>query len=315
MTGAIDKTTVGKPLSSAAAREAWMEDRYFKYRGCAPDADNPRRMAGNPKLPVGAHHAPDAWEAESQKARREREAAVTEVCLDCPVMVLCDAYASSVTPEGRLAEPDGVWGGRTGLERHKALIRSRSAAPPAPDRRFHTAQKTAVLRAFAVCWDPYEVAAAADRIVRELEGPGSAGMDLRTVNWQRSNLTTLLGLPHTASRAQFLDAAGSRGLLEGVVVVADDGSVLAVPPPTRMPDRAPAARPDAGPVRVALMPSAPVASVALAAPAVPYEPVRIPAPRRDRFTDIVGQLALWEAELELADVHPLFPAAPLEAAA
>lgn len=317
MTGAIGKTTAGKPLSSAAAREAWLEDRYFKYRGCAPDADNPLRMAGNPDLPVGAHHAPDAWESESQRERREREAAVTEVCLDCPVMVLCDAYASSVTPEGKLAEPDGVWGGRTGLERHKALIRSRSAAPPAPDRRFHTAQKMAVLRAFAVCWDPYEVAADADRIVRELEGATSAGMDLRTANWQRSNLTTLLGLPPTASRAQFLAAAGARGLLEGVAVVADDGSVPAVPPPTRMPDRAaPAAGPVAEVCQAAPVPLALASPPAPAAvPVGPYEPVRVPAPRRDRFTDIVGQLALWEAELELADVHPLFPAAPLEAAA
>ncbi len=42
------------------------------------------------------------------------------------------------------------------------------------------------------------------------------------------------------------------------------------------------------------------------AEAGPYEPTRVPAPRRDRFTDIVGQLALWEAGL--ADVHRLFPA-------
>lgn len=65
-------------------------------------------MAGNPDLHVGAHHGPDAWKPEGQKARVAREDAAIEVCLSCPVMAACDAYASSVTGEGKLAEPDGV---------------------------------------------------------------------------------------------------------------------------------------------------------------------------------------------------------------
>lgn len=303
MTGATSKPT----LSVAAARRAWEEHPYFRYRGCASDPDNPHRMAGNPELPVGAHHAPDVDGGEGQKERRAREDAAIEVCLNCPVMVQCDAYANSVTAEGKLAEPDGVWGGRTALERHKALIKARHAAPPAPDRRFHTPQKEAVLRALAVCWDPYEVAS-------------RAGVDVRTANWQRSSLTTLLGLPRTASRAQLLAAAGERGLLEGVDVVADDGTVPAVPPPTRMPDPEPAV--DPAPVESSVPRPTPLAAApergeprVSRAQAEPYEPVRVPSPRRGRFADVDGQLALWEAELEepvLATVHVLYPAAGTE---
>jgi len=286
MTGTASKST----LSVVAAREAWEGHRFFRYRGCAGLPDDPHRMAGNPELPLGAHHAPDVDGGEGQKERRAREDAAIEVCLNCPVMVQCDAYANSVTAEGKLAEPDGVWGGRTALERHKALIRARHAAPPAPDRRFHTPQKEAVLRALASVWDPYDVARA-------------AGVDVRTANWQRSNLTTLLGLPRTATRAQLLAAAAERGLLEGVDVVADDGTVPAVPPPTRMP-----VQPEPGPVVVASLPVLPQPG--------PYEPTRgVPRPRRGRFADVDGQLSLWEAELEepvLATVHVLYPAADAE---
>jgi Transcription factor WhiB len=211
--------------SSQVLYREWLEHRHFRYRGCAPDADDPRRMAGNPDLPVGAHHGPDAFVAEGQRERLAREAAAVEVCLSCPVMVQCDAYASSVVTGGdgtaRLAQPDGVWGGRRALERHRAFIAARHAAVAAPDRRFATRQKRAVLRALAGAWDPFEVAAA-------------AGMDVRTANWQRSRLVQLLGLPKDVSRMGALAAARERGLLEGVVVVADDGSVPAVPPPTKL---------------------------------------------------------------------------------
>ena len=60
-------------LSVGAAREAWVEHRFFKYRGCAGHPDDPQRMAGNPELLVGAHHGPDAFTAEGQKERRARE--------------------------------------------------------------------------------------------------------------------------------------------------------------------------------------------------------------------------------------------------
>ncbi|MFJ4473192.1 WhiB family transcriptional regulator [Streptomyces sp. NPDC089424] len=235
MTGATSSKQ--KPLSVEAARTAWVEHPHFKYRGCAPDSDNPQRMAGNPDLHVGAHHEPDAWAPETQRERRAREGAAVEVCLSCPVMVLCDAYANSITPEGKLAEERGVWGGRTGLERGRALIRARHALPAAPANRFETPQKRAVLRALAVVWDPFEVAAAAEVELRRWSAAEGrvfdCRMDVRTANWQRSSLVRLLGLPKTASRAQLLEAAAGRGLLDGVRVVADDGSVPAVPPPTK----------------------------------------------------------------------------------
>ena len=248
------------------AYEAWTEHRYFAYRGCAPDADDPRRAAGNPELSLDAWLGEDRDGAEPAKERAAREAAAIEVCLNCPVMVQCDAYASSVTPRGALAEPVGIRGGRRALERHRAFIATRhEVVGAASDDALRTEQKLGVLRALAVHRTPEAVAAA-------------AGMDVRTANWQRSRLTTQLGLPASASREEVLGAAVGRGLLDAAEVS---------PPPSRLPSL-----------------------------------------RRDRFSDVKGQLALWEAELadadliQLADVHPLpvapvFPesASPLEAAA
>jgi hypothetical protein len=276
---------------SIALRKAWEEHPRFRYRGCAPDVDEPLRAAGNLDLSLDAWSGVDREGSEPQKEREARQAAAIDVCFGCAVMVQCAAYANSITADGRLAEPDGIWGGETALARHKALIAARHAAPAAPDRRFATPQKRAVLAAFASVWDPYEVAE-------------RAGVDVRTANWQRSNLVTLLGLPRTASRGQLLAAAAERGLLEDVAVVADDGTVPAVPPPTRMPTP-----PEPVTESVAAVePAATGARSVLPEPG-PYEPTRVPRPRRDRFTDIDGQLALWEAELtDLAPVHDLFPA-------
>ncbi|QLJ06772.1 WhiB family transcriptional regulator (plasmid) [Streptomyces sp. NEAU-sy36] len=221
--------------TSEQLRRAWVEHPHFRYRGCAPDPDDPLRMVGDPGLHVGAHHGPDAFAPEGQKERRAREERAIEVCLNCPVMVQCDRYASSVTPDGRLAEPEGVWGGRRSLERHKALIQARVAVTAAPDSAFQTEQKQAVLAALARCWEPLAVAAA-------------AGMDVRTANWQRSQLVRLLGLPKTVSRMRVLAAARERGLLDGVRVMPDDGTVPALAPPTKLP--APAQAPAAGGVVV-----------------------------------------------------------------
>jgi hypothetical protein len=272
---------------SIALRQAWEEHPRYRYRGCAPDVDEPLRAAGNLDLTLDAWSGVDREGSEPQKEREARQAAAIDVCFGCAVMVQCAAYANSITADGKLAEPEGIWGGDTALARHKALIKARHAAPAAPDRRFATPQKQAVLRAFAGVWDPYEVAAA-------------AGVDVRTANWQRSNLTTLLGLPRTASRGQLLAAAAERGLLEDVAVVADDGTVPAVPPPTRMPT-------PPEPVTETAVESAATGTRTVLPEPGPYEPTRVPRPRRDRFTDIDGQLALWEAELtDLAPVHDLF---------
>jgi hypothetical protein len=282
--------------SSEQLRTEWLEHRHFRYRGCAPDADDPKRMAGNPDLPVGAHHGPDAFQAEGQRERTAREAAAVEVCLSCPVMVQCDAYASSVVwvnGAPRLAEPDGVWGGRRSLERHKALIAARLEASAAPDRRFRTPQKQAVLRALAGAWDPFEVAAA-------------AGMDVRTANWQRTRLVHLLGLPKDVTRMRALETARERGLLEGMEVRADDGTVPAVPPPTKLSAAADTSGPSDGPHLEVSPCEETTAHSGLA---------RRTRRRRGRVVVMPGQLSFDDA-LTPACVVPLFPASsPRKAAA
>ena len=209
---------------SKALKKAWVEHPHFRYRGCAPDVDMPGRAAGDTSLSLDAWHGEDRDGSEPQRERLAREAAAVEVCVGCPVMVACDAYASSVVSEGgkaRLAEPDGIWGGRLALERHRAFIKRRhEIAVPAPKRLMQTPQKLRVLEALAVHVTPEAVAQA-------------AAVDVRTANWQRSRHVTQLNLDkESATRAQLLAAAVERGLLDASVVVADDGSVPAVPPPS-----------------------------------------------------------------------------------
>jgi hypothetical protein len=215
-------------MTGATLNEAyleWTEHRFFRYRGCAPDPENPRRAAGNPALSLDAWMGEDRDGSEPQADRARRERAAVEVCLNCPVMVACDRYANSVGRDGKLVEPTGIRGGRTALERHKALIAARQGQPavvpkPAPDRQLDTPQKRAILAALAVCWEPVEVMVRAEM------------PDVRTANWQRSALVRLLGLPKTATRMQVLEAARARGRLDGIAVVVDDGSVPAIPPAT-----------------------------------------------------------------------------------
>jgi hypothetical protein len=287
--------TTAKPQSAAATRTAWVEHRFFKYRGCAPDPANPRVLAADPDLPVDTHHPADRDGAEPQPARTAREDTAIELCLNCPVMVQCDTYANTITPDGKLTEPEGIWGGRRALERHRAFIQTRhQVAAAAPDARFQTRQKQAILRALAQHSDPHAVAAAAD-------------MDLRTANWQRSVLVTLLNLNKaTATRGQLLAAAVQRGLLDADAVVPDDGTVPAVatseaPQPEHPAPAAHTAHTGHPPVRD---------------PDTPHEPVHVPAPRRTRFTDVPGQLTLDDALPGLAPITTLHPhTTRLEAAA
>ena len=278
-----------KPMSAAAARAEWVEHRHFKYRGCAPHPDNPRVLAARPDLPVDTHHPADRDGPEPQADRIAREDAAVELCLNCPVMVQCDRYANSVTPDGRLAQSDGVWGGRLPKERREAFKQYRHrVAAPAPDGQLRTDQKHAVLLALAMCPDGSAQSVAA-----------AAGVPARTANWQRSRLVTQLNLnKSTATRMQLLAEAVRRGLLDASLVVADDGTVPAWSPTTAaaahapVPARRPAAAPSAA--------------------------VSVPGPRRGRrFSAVDGQLALWEPDRpdDLAPVHSLFPAKPLEAAA
>lgn len=54
------------------------------------------------------------WHSEDD----EEQAAAARACLDCPVMVLCDAYASTA------GERWGVWGGVTEKDRRRAQRRA-----------------------------------------------------------------------------------------------------------------------------------------------------------------------------------------------
>jgi hypothetical protein len=208
---------------ATAAYVAWTEHRFYRYRGCAPDPDNPRLAAGSVerdgksvRVPLDAWNGPDLDGGEPQKVRRERQAAAIEVCLNCPVMVACDAYAN-LAP----AQADGVRGGRTMRERGALVAKPRPQVPVAvPADQLRTVQKLAVLSALAVYTDEYRVAI-------------ETGLDVRKANWQRARLVSGLGLEASASRMELLKAAVTAGLVDGGLVVADDGSVPAIPPATR----------------------------------------------------------------------------------
>lgn len=287
------------PTDLRSARRELTDHRRYRYRGCAPDADDPTVASGDNQLPVTAWETPDTDGGEPQTERIARERAAIEVCVDCPVMVQCMAYGASVTRDGRLAVPYGILGGLTALERHRQFVRTRqqaAAAPkPAPAHQLRTKQKLAVLRALARHAGPDEVARA-------------AGMDLRTANWQRSILRTKLGLPETASRMQLLDAAAAAGLLGGVRVVRDDGSVPAVPPPGKtgtaavsMPRQtAPAAASSRATPPLPLPAPATVPDLAYDAP----RRTRTRTGRRGRFTAVTGQLPLALNFDDPADTDP-----------
>ncbi|MFD9249543.1 hypothetical protein [Streptomyces bottropensis] len=313
-------------LDPKKALQELTEDRFYKYRGCAPDSDDPGRAAGDSSLSVSDWQAPDADGGEEQTARRAREAAAVEVCVSCPVMVKCLAYGSSVVTDGavvRLAEPISILGGMTALERHKAFVKTRhEVAVPAPDRMVQTKQKDALLRALAQHVDPYEVAAA-------------AGMDVRKANWHRSRLVTQLNLPKVgATRTALLEEAVRRGLVEASLVVPDDGTVPAVPYCPE-PETQPAAGPEAelaadagagveqanqtpvvsGPVQIALVPEPESGPVVPPSPPVPYEPARVPSPPRRRFTAVAGQLSFDDALMAATFTLLFQPVIPLGAVA
>ncbi|MFD0555402.1 WhiB family transcriptional regulator [Streptomyces rectiviolaceus] len=183
-------TTAAARISPEHARQDLVDHPHYRYRGCAPDPDQPTQAAGNPDLTLDAWEGQDIDGAENQIERRERQAAAIEVCIDCPVMARCLTYARTYrvetgadgTQKAVLTEPSGVLGGMTSLERHREFITAQHRiVAPAPDARLRTAQKMALLTALAAHTHHDDVARA-------------AGMDLRTANWHRSALTTLLGL-------------------------------------------------------------------------------------------------------------------------
>lgn len=191
-------------MDPKTAQNELTDHPYYRYRGCAPDPDDPRVAAGDPSLSVDAWQAPDVDGGEEQEARAVRVAAAKAVCGRCPVLAACAVFGASVTEDGKLAERHAILGAKTAVERTKALVEERQQVPvvvePAPDEQLRTPQKLAVLRALAV----YEAAVDVAR---------AAGMDVRTANWQRARITTQLGLEKTATRAEVLEAAVARGLL------------------------------------------------------------------------------------------------------
>lgn len=212
---------------SIAARQRLVDDRHYKYRGCAPDEENPRMSTGDPNVPV------DAWGpytddgAEPQRVRLAREKAALTICGRCPVMALCRVYANTTTVDEAgveaLVEPEGILGGELALTRHRALIARRhaatvgdttAAAPVPPVRNIddaRTPQKLAVLNALAV--ELYD-----ERVARR------AGMDVRTCNWHRSALCSLFGLDReTATRDELLLEAIRHGLIPASTRVVWDG--------------------------------------------------------------------------------------------
>ncbi|MDX3232923.1 WhiB family transcriptional regulator [Streptomyces sp. ME19-01-6] len=208
-------------MDSLKARALLTEHRHYRYRGCAPVpasvADFPGQALGDPQLHI------DAWgtvdrpddDPEPQKKRIARERTAIAVCEACPVLAACRVYANSETPDGHLAEPDGIWGGQRSLDRHRALIKRRQAdttrPPAAVLAEARTDQKQALLAALARETDEELVAY-------------RAGMDVRTANWHRSLLCGLLGLDKdTASREELLGAARRFGVLPERVRIRPDG--------------------------------------------------------------------------------------------
>jgi hypothetical protein len=200
--------------SEAAA--AFYEHRFFQYRGCAPHWDPALagRALGDEGLSLDAWSSSSEDGGEPQKDRLAREKAAKAVCGRCPVVDACRMYANAETPDGKLSEPDGIWGGELALDRHRALIARRTSAPLPAGRDLaeaRTAQKQAVLAALARETDEELVAY-------------RAGMDVRTSNWNRSVLCTLLGLnKETATREQLLQAAAAHGLLPERCRIVPDG--------------------------------------------------------------------------------------------
>ncbi|MFG2276753.1 WhiB family transcriptional regulator [Streptomyces chartreusis] len=212
-------SSIASRLDPKAANEALTDHPHYKYRGCAPDPDDPRLAAGDPSLSVDAWQAPDVDGGEDQEERAARVEAAKAVCRRCPVLEACAVFGASVTAEGKLAERHAILGGLTAVERTKALVQERQEAPlvvePAPDHELRTAQKLAVLRALAAHEALEDVARA-------------AGLDARTAAWQRARITTQLGLSKAASRAEVLAAAVARGLLRPDEVAVPASAVVAV---------------------------------------------------------------------------------------
>jgi hypothetical protein len=218
------------PMTPHLAHQAFVDHPHFRYRGCAPDLDEPTRAAGDLDLTIDAWAPWTSDTPEPQRTRIARERAAIAVCMVCPVLAECRTYGNSETADGHLAEPEGILGGELALTRHRALIARRTAAAPAMDAaataaaavsEARTPQRLALLAALARDTD--------DELIAY-----KAGMDVRTARWHRSALTTLLGLDKEhATRQELLAAARAHNLLpKGVRIVPDGPYPIAAAPNT-----------------------------------------------------------------------------------
>lgn len=206
-------------MNSHHAYLALTEHRHYAYRGCAPDPDNPRLSAADPDLPL------DAWVGSTDDGglpvaeRVEQQRRALAICGRCPVLAECRTHA--MLPGGGLAETDGIQGGMTAGKRIREA-RAQTALRPLSDSQIleaMSAPKRAVLRELARETDAELVAY-------------RAGMDLRTANWHRAALCTVLGLDkETATRAQLLQAAVDHRILPARTRIVPDGPwpVVAAP--------------------------------------------------------------------------------------
>ncbi|MFJ7990299.1 WhiB family transcriptional regulator [Streptomyces sp. NPDC096351] len=184
--------------------------RHFKYRGCAPDPDGKYQQysAADPSLPLDAWSPSTADGGQSQTERLDLQRRAIAICERCPVLDACRSYANSEAPGGGLAQPEGIWGGQLSLDRHRARV---ARLTDASVLEAGSPPKRAVLRALARETDAELVAY-------------RAGMDLRTANWHRAMLCTLLGLDkETATRSDLLQAALRHELLPPKTRIVPDG--------------------------------------------------------------------------------------------
>ncbi|MGS2592093.1 hypothetical protein [Streptomyces hebeiensis] len=204
-----------------SARQNLVDHPHYRYRGCAPDPDQPRMSAADPDVPVDAWGPYTGDGAEPQADRHAREKAARAICGRCPVLTVCRIYANTTVRDEdgveHLTEPEGILGGELALARHRALIARRHAAtvtdgPAVRDvSAARTPQRRALLRALARETDAELVA-------------HRVGMTMQAANWHRSALVGILGLDRErATRDQLLAAAVEHGLLPRSVRIVPDG--------------------------------------------------------------------------------------------
>ena len=111
------------PSTARGAYRALTDHKYYRYRGCAPDPDQPDRAAGNPDVPLNAWLPHTGDGAEEQRDRIDRERAAIAVCEACPVRALCAEYACT--------ETDGH-ASHTEMAARSRSMRSRCSSAPSP---------------------------------------------------------------------------------------------------------------------------------------------------------------------------------------